>query len=314
MTGPFIRVKVAERSMLPALQPGDWLLVRRTRRIRPGHLVLARHPGRPDLLIVKRAARRAGDGWWLISDNPAAGAVDSRRFGVVPGGLIEGRVLFRYWRPRPGPASLSRLSRTALGLSPDRPAAVLAALTRRERGYVRAVGAPIRAEPPGAAGTGVDEHALAAGRLADAEPADADVGQPDGQAHHGPGGVPVRDRPALGVVHVPWLAVVTGQLGVHRVLHEQFVQPGRRACAVALRAGFEECPELVPELPECLEVGARDAVVEVFPVGYERAQSVERRKQVATLMSKAVGVYEPHREFGVRRQVHSRFLAAGKLV
>ena len=86
--------------MEPALYPGDWLLVRRTRRIRAGQIVLARHPGRPEMLIVKRAARRVDGGWWLESDNPDAGAVDSRRFGVVPGPLIEGRVLPRYWPPR----------------------------------------------------------------------------------------------------------------------------------------------------------------------------------------------------------------------
>jgi nickel-type superoxide dismutase maturation protease len=95
---PFFRVAVAERSMEPALRPGDWLLVRRTPRIRPGQIVVARHPGRPDMLIVKRAARRLPTGWWLESDNEAAGAVDSRRFGPVPADLIEGRVLGRYWR------------------------------------------------------------------------------------------------------------------------------------------------------------------------------------------------------------------------
>src|SRR6202034_2300395 len=99
MDWPFLRVKVAERSMEPALRPGDWLLVRRTRRIRPGQIVIARHPGRRDMLIVKRAARRAEGGWWLESDNPDAGAVDSRRFGPVPAALVEGRVLLRYWRP-----------------------------------------------------------------------------------------------------------------------------------------------------------------------------------------------------------------------
>ena len=102
MHWPVIRVAVAERSMEPALRPGDWLLVLRTRRIRAGQIVLARHPGRPDMLIVKRAGRRVDGGWWLESDNPAAGAVDSRRFGPVPGALIEGRVLVRYWRRRPG--------------------------------------------------------------------------------------------------------------------------------------------------------------------------------------------------------------------
>ena len=103
MHWPLLRVQVAERSMEPALRPGDWLLVRRSRRIRPGQIVLARHPARPDLLIVKRAARRADGGWWLESDNPdAAGATDSRRFGAVPVPLIEGRLLARYWRPRAG--------------------------------------------------------------------------------------------------------------------------------------------------------------------------------------------------------------------
>ena len=102
MHWPLLRVKVAEHSMLPALRPGDWLLVRRTRRIRAGQIVIARHPGRPDLLLVKRAARRVDGGWWLASDNPDAGAVDSRRFGPVPAALVEGRVLVRYRRPRSG--------------------------------------------------------------------------------------------------------------------------------------------------------------------------------------------------------------------
>ena len=106
MRWPLWRVAVAERSMEPALRPGDWLIVRRGLRpgrppgIRPGRLVIARHPGRPDLLLVKRVARREPRGWWLESDNPGAGAVDSRGFGVVPPELIEGRVLLRYWPVR----------------------------------------------------------------------------------------------------------------------------------------------------------------------------------------------------------------------
>ena len=119
MRWPLWRVKVAEPSMVPALHPGDWLVVRRTivtgrpLRVRAGQLVVARHPGRPDLLLVKRAARQEPGGWWLASDNPAAGAVDSRAFGVVPLSLIEGRVLLRYRRARqpgryrPGPVPRS---------------------------------------------------------------------------------------------------------------------------------------------------------------------------------------------------------------
>jgi nickel-type superoxide dismutase maturation protease len=94
--------------MQPGLQPGDWLIVRRgvraghPLRIRPRQLVIARHPARPGLLLVKRAARLAAAGWWLESDNPEAGAVDSRDFGPVPAQLIEGRVVLRYWPLRRG--------------------------------------------------------------------------------------------------------------------------------------------------------------------------------------------------------------------
>jgi len=119
MRWPLWRVAVAERSMEPALRPGDWLVVLRTppaprapgagarpagwrARIAPGQVVVARHPGRPDMLLVKRAARRQSGGWWLASDNPAAGAIDSRSFGPVPAELIEGRVLLRYWPLRRG--------------------------------------------------------------------------------------------------------------------------------------------------------------------------------------------------------------------
>ena len=95
--------------MVPALLPGDWLLARRTRRVRPGQVVLAWHPQRPGFLLVKRAAWwEAGDGdtaggWWLASDNPAAGAVDSSRFGPVQDELIVGRVLLSYWPFPPHP-------------------------------------------------------------------------------------------------------------------------------------------------------------------------------------------------------------------
>ena len=107
MRWPIWRAKVAERSMQPALDPGDMLLVRRTiwagraLRVRAGHIVVARNPGRPEQLLVKRVAWPEDGGWWLSSDNPVAGVVDSRTFGPVPTHLIEGRVLLRYRRGRP---------------------------------------------------------------------------------------------------------------------------------------------------------------------------------------------------------------------
>ncbi len=106
MQWPIWRVVVAERSMEPVLRPGDWLVVWRlsrrgvagSSRLRPGRIVVARNPQQPEMLIVKRVAWAQADGWWLDSDNPLAGAVDSARFGAVGADLIEGVVLCRYWR------------------------------------------------------------------------------------------------------------------------------------------------------------------------------------------------------------------------
>jgi nickel-type superoxide dismutase maturation protease len=95
-----MRAAVAEESMTPALRPGDWLLAWRGGPVRPGRVVLAWHPQRPGFLLVKRVAWREAGGWWLASDNPAAGAVDSARFGPVPAELIVAVVLVRYWPAR----------------------------------------------------------------------------------------------------------------------------------------------------------------------------------------------------------------------
>jgi nickel-type superoxide dismutase maturation protease len=95
----FGAVRIAGPSMVPTVRPGDLCLVRWGGRVGPGKLVVARHPERPELLIVKRVLRRDDRGWWLSSDNPLAGG-DSETFGAVPDRLVLGRVLLRYWPPR----------------------------------------------------------------------------------------------------------------------------------------------------------------------------------------------------------------------
>jgi hypothetical protein len=101
---PIWRVAVAERSMEPALRPGDWLLVwrglraGRPLRVRPGQIVIADNPQLPSMLVVKRAARFEPGGWFLSSDNPGAGAIDSRQFGLVSPQAIRGTMLMRYYR------------------------------------------------------------------------------------------------------------------------------------------------------------------------------------------------------------------------
>lgn len=95
---------VAGDSMRPTLAPGDWLVVRRGARVRPGDIVVARRPDRRGLRLVKRAVKRTDDGWWLEGDNPRA-SHDSRLFGAVPDALVEGRAVARYW---PSPTILAR--------------------------------------------------------------------------------------------------------------------------------------------------------------------------------------------------------------
>jgi len=61
---------------------------------------VARLPGRPGVLAVKRVFGRSAAGWWLEGDNPSA-STDSRRVGAVADHDVTARVLLRYW-PRPG--------------------------------------------------------------------------------------------------------------------------------------------------------------------------------------------------------------------
>ena len=94
---PLFAVLVSGPSMVPTLRSGDALLVRRGGRVRAGDVVVARFRSRPDLLVVKRAVREQGGGWWVQGDNTLI-EDDSRRYGVAD---VIGRVLIRYY-PRPG--------------------------------------------------------------------------------------------------------------------------------------------------------------------------------------------------------------------
>jgi signal peptidase I len=105
--------------MLPAIEPGDWLLVDPTthRWPRRGSVVLFREPD-SDELAIKRVAAGPGDrvrfagGFlamgpgeaWLTADATTAATadagygppIDSNRFGPVPVEALVGRVWLRY--------------------------------------------------------------------------------------------------------------------------------------------------------------------------------------------------------------------------
>ncbi|MEU5655471.1 nickel-type superoxide dismutase maturation protease [Streptomyces sp. NPDC047737] len=105
---PFQVVEVTGPSMVPTLYHGDWLLVQYGAPVRPGDVVILRHPFQQDLLVVKRVAERRGNGWWVLGDNSYAGG-DSTDYGTVPEELVLARARARY-RP------LGKDQRSVLGV------------------------------------------------------------------------------------------------------------------------------------------------------------------------------------------------------
>jgi nickel-type superoxide dismutase maturation protease len=97
-------VEVSGRSMMPTLEPGDWLLAVRAGRVELGNVVVVRHPRR-DLEMVKRVAGVPGerdlgpDLYLVVGDNPGE-STDGLEFGPVRRSSIVGVVVARY-HPRP---------------------------------------------------------------------------------------------------------------------------------------------------------------------------------------------------------------------
>jgi nickel-type superoxide dismutase maturation protease len=95
------RVVVEGESMMPLLAPGDRLLVVRSRRPKPGQVVVLPDPRDSSHLLVKRVAA-ASRGWVEVRGDNEGASTDSRDFGAVPAQSVRGRVLYRY-----GPAERS---------------------------------------------------------------------------------------------------------------------------------------------------------------------------------------------------------------
>ncbi|MET8749547.1 nickel-type superoxide dismutase maturation protease [Streptomyces sp. NPDC059104] len=92
--------EVTGPSMAPTLADGDRLVVRYEALVRPGDVVVFRHPLQQDLLVVKRAAERRAGGWWMLGDNPFNETGDSTDYGAVPEELVLAVARLRL-RPRP---------------------------------------------------------------------------------------------------------------------------------------------------------------------------------------------------------------------
>ena len=96
------RFRVTGTSMAPLLEPGDEILIdpRAYRRTppAPGDIVVARHPYRTDLRLVKRVTEVLDDGHCLLTGDNAAESTDSRIYGPLPPERILGRVTSRLAR------------------------------------------------------------------------------------------------------------------------------------------------------------------------------------------------------------------------
>ena len=82
--------------MLPTLTPGCQVLVDPRAYLRhaptPGDIVVAEHPYRAGLVLIKRLDRIEPEGAILLGDNECA-TTDSRDFGPVPLHRLLGRVV-----------------------------------------------------------------------------------------------------------------------------------------------------------------------------------------------------------------------------
>lgn len=84
--------------MEPWVKEGDFVLVDRLSylflRPKVGHVALIRHPEKPNLLIIKRIARKEDNRYWVEGDS-SFNSTDSRHFGWLKRELLVGKVIHR---------------------------------------------------------------------------------------------------------------------------------------------------------------------------------------------------------------------------
>ena len=87
--------RVEGDSMQPTLNNNDVVLIERTENVVVGDVVLARHPYKQSVKMLKRVEKIDENGRFsLIGDNPNA-STDSRTFGTVSIEYIHGKAVCR---------------------------------------------------------------------------------------------------------------------------------------------------------------------------------------------------------------------------
>lgn len=82
-------------SMLPVLKNGDAVLIEPGAKIEPGDIVLARHPFKQSVKILKRISRVTPEGSYLLVGDNLPESSDSRAFGAIQAKDILGKVVCR---------------------------------------------------------------------------------------------------------------------------------------------------------------------------------------------------------------------------
>lgn len=81
--------------MMPTLNDGDVVLVRRTRRVKVGNVILAKHPYQQSVKVLKRISEINEQGRLVLTgDNPEE-STDSRTFGSISSADVVGKVIGR---------------------------------------------------------------------------------------------------------------------------------------------------------------------------------------------------------------------------
>jgi nickel-type superoxide dismutase maturation protease len=86
---------VEGNSMLPALKDGDAVLINPKVKFAAGDIVLARHPFKESVKILKRISEITPDGKYILTGDNAAASTDSRSFGEIPAKDVLGKAVCR---------------------------------------------------------------------------------------------------------------------------------------------------------------------------------------------------------------------------
>ena len=89
------RIRVSGRSMVPLLEDGDVVFLAPGRTVSEGDIVVARHPFKTDVILVKYLSELSDEGRARLSGLNPHESTDSRVWGSVNADLILGKVTSR---------------------------------------------------------------------------------------------------------------------------------------------------------------------------------------------------------------------------